>query len=126
MADLPTVVNRHHFANHDEIPPPWIYIGRGTPLGNPYLLKDHGEERCMRLYKKWLWEHIQKRNERILAELRRITPRHRLACSCAPRPCHGDVVVQAWVWARKKGLLSPPRETYEQAERAALQDAAFH
>lgn len=129
MADGPTVLNRHHYKGNDEIPQPWVYIGRGSPLGNPYLLKDHGEERCLRLYKKWLWKQMQDRNERVLADLRRITPSHNLVCSCKPRPCHGDVVVDAWRWAHAHGLIADlpaPRETYEEAERAALRDPAFH
>lgn len=121
---MPIVVNRHHFESQDEIPGPWIYIGRGTPLGNPYLLKDHGEQDCLRLYKKHLWRKIRDFDRDVIAELRRITPEHRLVCSCAPRPCHGDVVVKAWEWCRERGIVKG--ETYEEAERKALQDPACH
>lgn len=119
----PKVLNRHHYETQDEIPSPWIYVGRGTPLGNPYLLKDHGPERCLHLYKRWLWKKLRTQDKAVMAELRRITADHGLVCSCAPRTCHADVIVEAWKWCREKGLI---RETYEQAERAALQSPEFH
>lgn len=121
---VPVVVNRHHYKSKEELPSPWVYIGRGTPLGNPFLLRDHGEERCLERYRKWLWDKLSQYDEQVLDELRQITPAHHLVCSCAPRPCHGDVVVKAWEWCVKRGLVQP--ESYEEAERAAMQDPQFH
>lgn len=122
--DLPTVINRHHFKGNDDLPKPWLYVGRGTPLGNPYLLKDHGEERCLALFRKWLWEKIRQHDKAVLEQLRVITAQHHLVCSCKPGPCHGDVIVQAWKWCVERGVVRG--ETYEDAERAALADPRFH
>lgn len=98
----PIVVNRHHYRTDGEldpakIPKPNLYIGRGTALGNPYKLKDHGVE-ALELYKKHLWGKLQLRDTEVLRAMGQITWDICLVCSCAPRPCHGDVVRDAWVW----------------------------
>ena len=100
---LPVVVNRHWYKDKP-FPPRWRYIGRGKPLGNPFTVKEHGEA-ALDLYRRWLWDKIQARDPSVLAELRQIGPDTALVCSCAPRPCHGDVVVRAWAWIRDQGLL---------------------
>lgn len=92
----PTVINRHHFKGNP-IPEPWMYIGRGSPLGNPYTVREHGE-RAMEMYRRWLWKRIRAGEPNVMKALRSITPGHHLVCSCAPRPCHGDVVLAAWKW----------------------------
>ncbi len=95
--ELPIVVNRHWYKNGKPIPDPWIYIGRGTPLGNPYVV---GEQFAnpLELYRRWLWEKLKTRDKKVVAAMRAIVPGMHLVCSCKPRPCHGDVVVRAWVW----------------------------
>ena len=90
----PVVVNRHHYRNA-AIPGPWLYIGRGSPLGNPFTRADHGDA-AIPLYREWLRDRVDGGDPVILRALAAITSRHNLACSCAPRPCHGDVVVEVW------------------------------
>jgi len=93
---VPTVVNRHHYKGKP-LPKPWMYIGRGTPLGNPFTVREHGDA-ALELYRRWLWDKIRSNDEDVLCALRRITRSHTLVCSCKPRPCHGDIVVRAWEW----------------------------
>ena len=66
-----------------------VYIGRPSKWGNPFVVGKHGARReCITLYERWLLE-----NEALMAalgELRGLV----LACWCAPRPCHGDVLVR--------------------------------
>ncbi len=100
---LPTVVNRHWYKGK-ALPPEARYIGRRTPLGNPYTVAEHGSA-AMDLYRTWLWDKIRQKDAAVCAEMRAITPETLLVCSCKPRPCHGDVVVRAWSWMRDKGLL---------------------
>ena len=95
---MPTVVNRHHFKDTSEIPRP--DVGRGTPLGNPYTRQKHGEE-ALALYRRWLWSRIQERDPKVMRALRAIRADLHLVCSCAPRPCHADVIVRAWEWLRR-------------------------
>ncbi len=94
---MPTVLNRHHFDGRP-FPKPWKYIGRGTPLGNPFHVRDHGPERALALYKAWLWKKLRERDVQVTLTMKLITAEHHLVCSCAPKPCHGDVVVAAWEW----------------------------
>lgn len=97
---LPKVINRHHFRGK-AWPKPAVYIGRGTPLGNPFTVAEHGLD-ALDLYRRWLWDRIKARDRAVLQALRSITARHHLVCSCAPRPCHGDVVVAAWRWLHER------------------------
>lgn len=94
-----TVINRHHFKGKT-IPKPWRYIGRGTPLGNPFTRAEHGED-ALTMYKRWLWGKMVANDERVMRELRSISEDENLVCSCKPRPCHGDVVVAAWEWMKR-------------------------
>lgn len=103
--EAPTVVNRHWYKTG--LPVGAIYIGRGTPLGNPFTVAEHGIE-ALALYRAWLWKRIQDRNADVLGAMRAIRPGTLLVCSCKPRPCHGDVVVKAWLWLRSQGILEEP------------------
>ena len=94
----PRVINRHHYKS---ISTAYVYIGRGSPLGNPYTLAKHGPS-AMGLYERWLWDKIKARDPAVMQALRSITHDHALVCSCSPRPCHGDVVVRAWNWLRSR------------------------
>lgn len=103
---MPVVINRHHYRNR-RFPQPWCYIGRGTPLGNPFTLKEHGPQ-ALELYRRWLWDKIRDKDPAVLRALRRITAEHHLVCSCKPRPCHGDVVVRAWQWLKEQEPKQEP------------------
>lgn len=101
---MPVVINRHHYQNdrpQRPFPVPWLYIGRGTPLGNPFTVAKHGQA-AIGLYRRWLWEKIQDEDPEVLRELDRITEQTSLVCSCAPRPCHGDIIVRAWRWRQSR------------------------
>lgn len=117
------VVNRHHFAYVDHLgpppspkkmpkkgknalPQPWVYVGRGTALGNPYHFQPGDtREEILEQYRRWLWQQLKARSWKLLLQLRSITEDTNLVCSCAPKPCHADIVVRAWYWARKEGII---------------------
>lgn len=105
VENVPEVVNRHWY-HKTGLPPGARYIGRGTPLGNPFMVIEHGMA-ALPMYRRWLWTKIQGGDPKVMAELRAITPDTKLVCSCAPKPCHGDVVVRAWKWLRDQGKLDP-------------------
>jgi hypothetical protein len=98
---MPTVVNRHHF-HGQPLPKPSLYIGRGTPLGNPFTVAEHGDD-ALRLFRLHLSKAVEERRYDVLAAINSITPNHYLICSCAPRPCHGDIVLELWEWLAGKG-----------------------
>jgi hypothetical protein len=96
-----SVVNRHHQKPEDE---KGEYIGRGTPLGNPWQVNaEYTRERAIAQYEVWLNRQIQVEDPDVMRELNRlidiaeIRPL-KLVCSCKPLACHGDIV--------KKILLS--------------------
>ena len=85
-----------------------LYIGRGSPLGNPFVMKDNtntSRNKVIDDYEKYINVIIRKakpdlsRLERsIIKELNNIYARVkkgqevRLECYCAPQRCHGDVI----------------------------------
>lgn len=105
----PLVVNRHA-----QSAPSGFYIGRksslsarliasgyfdATALGNPFKPRDYAEpSECLEAYRRHLWAAIQLRDWAVLDVLSRIARARapELVCSCAPRPCHGDVIAEDW------------------------------
>jgi len=120
---MPTVINRHWFAyvegvgpppspkkmprkGRPSLPQPWLYVGRGTYLGNPFHFHPgDSRDELLEQYRRWLWKKLVERDWGVLLQLRSITEDTALVCSCAPKPCHSDVIVRAWNWAKEKGLL---------------------
>ena len=83
-----------------------IYVGRPTPLGNPFshmnntlaqfLVKDR--EEAVAKYRVWLLDEI-KRSPEINHKIHMIKDLARnsnieLECWCYPQPCHADVIKQ--------------------------------
>jgi len=86
---LTTVVNRDKNQLFD------IYIGRGSPWGNPFPIDhalDVGREDVIEKYRAYFYEEIVKNPEKRkqIIGLRGM----RLGCHCKPLPCHGDVIAE--------------------------------
>jgi len=95
-----SVVNVNHLPSNS-----YEYIGRGSVLGNPYIIGKHGNrEQVIALYKRLLWQQIKSLGPmglevmRLAACILPIT----LGCHCKPLPCHGDVVRAAIHWVRSQ------------------------
>lgn len=70
-----------------------VYIGRGTPFGNPYMLgRDGDRQEVIRLYKIDFYFKI-KNDPVFRAEVEALRGK-KLGCHCHPMPCHGDVIVE--------------------------------
>jgi hypothetical protein len=90
-----TVVNRHLHTEDEHT----LYIGRGTPLGNPF--KDGTRHQNIIAFRRELEKALHDEPNQLapgakaafehLVNLSRIRP-VKLQCSCAPKPCHGDVI----------------------------------
>lgn len=77
-----------------------IYIGRGSPLGNPFVIQTSSQaerDRVCDAYETWFAAQVDGGNPSILNELRRLYRLARkgtviLGCFCAPLRCHGSTI----------------------------------
>lgn len=91
------IVNRHK----DRVPAsiPKFYIGRPSPLGNPFPLSEYTREDSIAKYEIWLRAEIKKFGNKaypaignIVEMLMNVSCTVALECFCAPQACHGDVI----------------------------------
>lgn len=68
-----------------------VYIGRGSPWGNPYKIGVTGYTRSEVIYEFRLY--AEKRLEQEPAWLMPLVGKD-LVCYCAPLACHGDVLLE--------------------------------
>lgn len=79
-----------HNKHHRTAPADAVYIGRGSPWGNPFVIGKDGTRA----------EVIEKFRQAILPELVRtgaiemLRGKH-LVCFCKPQACHGDLLLEA-------------------------------
>jgi hypothetical protein len=66
-----------------------VYIGRPSKWGNPFVVRKHGtREQVIERYERWLLG-----NDALMAALPELRGKV-LGCWCAPRACHGEVLVR--------------------------------
>lgn len=66
-----------------------VYIGRPGPWGNPYVIGQHGtREEVIAMYETYV-----RGNSELMARLPELRGKV-LGCWCAPKPCHGDVLIR--------------------------------
>ncbi len=80
---MPRVLNRYH----GPVPGGAVWIMRPSKWGNPFSVGRFGRERCIELYREYLL-----RNHELMADLEELRGKD-LVCCCAPKPCHGDVLL---------------------------------
>lgn len=81
-----------------------VYIGRGSKWGNPFKMRNSSEAertRVIREYALWFMQPAQKHLRDDIESLRG----KRLGCYCAPKPCHGHVLV-AFLEERRQRFVS--------------------
>jgi hypothetical protein len=82
----PKVLNRHV---HGE-PAGAVYVGRGTPWGNPYVVgRDGTHDEVVAKYSALL-----ERSPDLRAKIREELAGKDLVCSCKPKRCHGDAILK--------------------------------
>ena len=75
-----------------------IYIGRGSPLGNIFVMKDKSERDIVcDAYEVWFNEKVKQNDPSVMQELRKIYKLAKqgdvvLGCYCSPKRCHGDTI----------------------------------
>jgi hypothetical protein len=91
-----------------------IYVGRPTPLGNPFVLETEADRpRILEQYEQWLDEQLQDPDSAASKEMQRLADLAteqdvKLICSCSPRMCHADVIKQ-----RLEGKLGKSKTSIE-------------
>lgn len=77
------VLNKHSMTDDDR--PNAVYIGRGSPWGNPFIIGVDGDrDDVCDLFEKLTLPHLD------LEPLRGKD----LVCFCAPNRCHGDSILR--------------------------------
>lgn len=92
MSKTPKVVHyKKDFLGHDTFPnEKAVYVGRPTKWGNPFqMIKESDRADVIKKYR----EYIMARPEMIKEAKRELRGRD-LACWCAPRACHADVLLE--------------------------------
>ena len=78
-----------------------IYCGRGTPLGNPYYMKNEQErDRVCDAYEDWFPAMLEASSQQCDGMRMMLTKINKLAsvgdvhlqCFCAPKRCHCDTI----------------------------------
>ena len=75
-----------------------VRIDRASKWGNPFTMRgEYERDEVIRKYEVYL-----RNNERLLHDLNELVGAKRLFCWCAPKKCHGDVIVKVM---RERGLV---------------------
>ena len=92
------ILNRYHGVKLDD--PNIVYIGRPSSFGNPFPMGGVNERfEVIEMYRDWF-------NDRVIYDsvFRKKVLALRgkdLACWCAPKPCHGEVII-SWLKTNKE------------------------
>jgi len=94
-----------------------VYIGRGTPFGNPHKIgwcqicrRSHTRIDAIKAFREDFGQSlVGGRTAKLWKEQLQTLKDKVLGCHCAPQPCHGDVIVE---WLDKTGQYAP-KETEE-------------
>ena len=83
---ISTLYNKHH----KDAPEGAIYIGRGSPYGNPFVIGTHGtrDQVCDKYQKMFDANYMLQ--SKVKAHLK---GKH-LVCFCAPARCHGETFLK--------------------------------
>lgn len=83
---MPKVHNKYHRTAQ----PDAVYIGRGSPYGNPFVIGKDGnrDEVCDK------FEAALLSNPALLQKVKIELKDKDLVCFCAPKRCHGDTLLR--------------------------------
>lgn len=82
---MPKVHNKYH----KTAPADAVYIGRGSPFGNPFIIgKDGDRDKVCDLYMDWAESQPE-----FIQYIKRELRGKDLICFCKPQRCHGDFLI---------------------------------
>jgi len=92
---MPKVYNKYH----KDAPAGAVYIGRGSPYGNPFIMGKNisRDEICDK------FEAMLLSNKELLRKVKTELKGKDLVCFCAPRRCHGDTLLRIANESEKAG-----------------------
>ena len=90
------VLNKRTAGSHDRA----VYIGRGSKWGNPFRIGIDGNRAAV-IAKYECWLRSQNHLLRALDELRG----RNLLCFCAPKACHGDLLLHLANASREERIV---------------------
>ena len=80
------VYNKYHIPKDVDA----VYIGRPSRWGNPFVVGKHGQRgECVELYREWLYTQPE-----LMEQMKQELRGKDLVCFCAPKSCHGDVILE--------------------------------
>ncbi len=68
----------------------YVYIGRGSPFGNPFKLGKYTREEALEKFRHYFYEYALKNEDYRDAVL--ALKGKKLGCFCKPKSCHGDII----------------------------------
>lgn len=80
-----------------------IYAGRGTPFGNSVMVGGRmpgTRSGKIAAYRKWAMEALKDPTHEFTVAMKALAARHHageqitLVCSCAPKACHVDIIIE--------------------------------
>ncbi len=72
------------------IPTGAVYIGRPSKWGNPFVLrKESDRELILKQYREWILTQPE-----LMQQAREELAGKDLVCFCAPKLCHGDILIR--------------------------------
>lgn len=82
---MPRVFNK----NLDKIPADAVYVGRGSPWGNPFVIGPDGsrDDVCNK------YQLMVEKNPKLKARIKSQLAGKNLVCFCKPARCHGDYLL---------------------------------
>lgn len=83
---MPKVHNKYH----KTAGPDAVYIGRGSPYGNPFVIGKHGDRDAVCDQ----YEAMLLGNPQLLAKIKTELKGKDTVCFCAPKRCHGDLLLR--------------------------------
>jgi len=74
----------------DQVPRGAVYVGRGSPFGNPFKIGIYGDrDKVCDLYENYVRD-----NPDLLARIKKELRGKDLVCWCKPKRCHADFLLQ--------------------------------
>ena len=79
-----------HNKYHNTAPKNAVYIGRGSPWGNPFIIGKDGtrDEVCDK------FEDMLRQNPDCIESIKSSLRGKDLVCFCKPQRCHGDILLK--------------------------------